>query len=311
MTALHPADERFEDAPCPLCGERTAHEVVRGTDRLRPGDLAAYVVARCDACGLAYTRPRPTLRGHGRLLPFELHRGRPARAARPRRGRLSGQTAARGCALARRAAAASRPPARCRVRPRRSAPGAAARRLADKWTRAVAGGSRRGSRSRARRDRGPVRGSRPPGHRQPGRRRALRRARAPARPARLAAPRTRVARWRRRVSSPCCILPLLDSPQARLFGNRWLALDLPRHLTHFESTTFPRFARRAGLRIASTRDYSRRHNASQLVGSLFPSLQKHRLYEAEAQRRGARRPPELAPLAKRVVYAGALTAARP
>lgn len=69
MTALHPADERFEDAPCPLCGERTAHEVVRGTDRLRPGDLAAYVVARCDACGLAYTKPRPTPAAMGGFYP--------------------------------------------------------------------------------------------------------------------------------------------------------------------------------------------------------------------------------------------------
>ena len=112
-------------------------------------------------------------------------------------------------------------------------------------------------------------------------------------------------------------LPLFDSPEARLLGARWLALDLPRHLTHFETTSFPRLAARAGLRIVAAHDYSRRHNASQLVGSLLPGLQKHRLYEAEAMSGGAPSQPSarlrasLTPLAKRAAYVSALAAARP
>jgi 2-polyprenyl-3-methyl-5-hydroxy-6-metoxy-1,4-benzoquinol methylase len=78
-------------------------------------------------------------------------------------------------------------------------------------------------------------------------------------------------------------LPLLDSPQARLFGPRWLALDLPRHLTHFERATFAATAAAAGLRIVGREPYSRRHSAAQLVASALPGLQKHRFYLEEAR----------------------------
>src|SRR5450759_4185960 len=76
-------------------------------------------------------------------------------------------------------------------------------------------------------------------------------------------------------------LPMLDSPEARLLGPRWMALDLPRHLTHFEEATFTEMARKAGLDVAGRETYSRRHNPAQLVGSLAPRLQKHRFYAAE------------------------------
>lgn len=121
----------------------------------------------------------------------------------------------------------------------------------------------------------------------------------------------------RRVLSPgglvaVLYVPLLDSPQARAFGSRWVALDLPRHLVHFESTTFPRCAARAGLHVTYRQDYSRRHNAAQLVSSLRPSLQKHRLYQEEARARSGRQAPwTLGPLGKRMVYALALAAAKP
>lgn len=72
-------------------------------------------------------------------------------------------------------------------------------------------------------------------------------------------------------------LPLLTSPQARLFGGRWLGLDVPRHLHHFDPETFARAARQADLRIDSVETYSRRHNATLWVSSLFPGLQKQRL----------------------------------
>jgi len=68
----------------------------------------------------------------------------------------------------------------------------------------------------------------------------------------------------------------------------------------------------AGLMVASSEAYSRRHSASQLVGSLFPALQKHRFYLGEA-RAGRRASPgaRLAPLAKRGAYLAATAIARP
>jgi len=107
-------------------------------------------------------------------------------------------------------------------------------------------------------------------------------------------------------------LPMLDSPEARLFGPRWLALDLPRHLTHFEDTTFRLMAAKARLEIVGRETYSRRHSAPQLVGSLAPGLQKHRFYRAESRSSdsaGVRA--RVAPLAKRVAFLVATTAAKP
>jgi SAM-dependent methyltransferase len=99
-------------------------------------------------------------------------------------------------------------------------------------------------------------------------------------------------------------VPLFDSPEARAFGARWLALDLPRHLTHFERATVPRLAAAAGLAIQSTEEYSRRHSAATLVSSLAPSLQKHRFYLDEGRR------PAAAQAARKAAWLAAVTAAR-
>ena len=317
MTALHPADERFEDAPCPLCGERTAHEVVRGTDRLRPGDLAAYVVARCDACGLAYTKPRPTPAamggfyppsysgaGGGGLIdrieavvprsPAARGRERGSPSCGPGEAACSTSAAAAATCCWRCAATAGTPTASSRRREgvaRRAH--ARARRDARADSRSLTAGpsaydvvvfpecsSTCTTRSEA------LRGSRM-----------------------LAA--------RRAASSPCCSCRCCDSPQARLVRPRWLALDLPRHLTHFESdATFPRFASRArGCEIARREDYSRRHNASQLVGSLCPgaaeaprlSLRRRRRRRHGDARRPQKHRDRLAPASpKRAAYVAAV-----
>lgn len=44
-------------------------------------------------------------------------------------------------------------------------------------------------------------------------------------------------------------VPNVASLQARLFGERWLALDLPRHLVHLPARTLVRGARQAGLTV--------------------------------------------------------------
>jgi 2-polyprenyl-3-methyl-5-hydroxy-6-metoxy-1,4-benzoquinol methylase len=45
-------------------------------------------------------------------------------------------------------------------------------------------------------------------------------------------------------------VPNADSLQARAFGDRWLALDLPRHLTHITASALLRKLESLGLRIA-------------------------------------------------------------
>jgi SAM-dependent methyltransferase len=45
-------------------------------------------------------------------------------------------------------------------------------------------------------------------------------------------------------------LPNADSLQARMFGERWLALDLPRHLVHLPAATLVRGVEAAGLAVA-------------------------------------------------------------
>ena len=107
-------------------------------------------------------------------------------------------------------------------------------------------------------------------------------------------------------------LPLFDSPEARFFGSRWLALDLPRHLTHFSDATFGLMASKAGLEIVGREPYSLRHNAAQLVGSVAPWLQKHRFYLAESTAGDGRSlGAQLASIGRRALFLAAVTGLRP
>jgi hypothetical protein len=96
-----------------------------------------------------------------------------------------------------------------------------------------------------------------------------------------------------------------------------LALDLPRHLTHFDEATFTRMAAAAGLSITHREPYSSRHSAAQLVGSVAPGLQKHRFYALEAAGRPASRggietaAAAITPVARRAAFIALTTAARP
>ncbi len=86
-------------------------------------------------------------------------------------------------------------------------------------------------------------------------------------------------------------LPRFDAPQARLFGARWIGLDLPRHLYHFEPRTFAATAQRAGLRVVATEPYSRRHSPAFWTASLLPGAAEAAPQpDGAARRRGGRRP---------------------
>ena len=272
--------EGFENAPCPLCGSASAHPVVHAGDRLRPGADESYSVVSCQGCGVSYLRPRPTPQaiggfypdsytGGGRRGPLERveaafrrrQHGEVVRwlaARRPKRGRVLDVGCGAGDLLVALRADGWETHG---VEP--SAPGAT--EAHDGHGLDVVHGRFEDARLPAAPfDAVVFSGVIEHLHDPLG---ALRRART------LLAPGGLIA---------VLFVPLLDSPQARFFGPRWLALDLPRHLTHFERRTFVDMASAAGLMVASSEAYSRRHSASQLVGSLFPALQKHRFYLGEA-----------------------------
>ncbi len=312
-----------ESIPCPLCGEWRRSVVVCAADRLtlaadrpeprvvggvRVAGTHRFSIVRCARCGLAFTDPRPTEAAMNAYYPDAYHGGQGAspwstledryrlrqhrevvrwlRRRRPQRGLLLDVGCGAGdllCALRNDG-----------WRVRGLEPGSAGVAAARKRGLAVEEG-----RFDAAAD----------GRLEPDRRErydaivfsgvlehvhdplaALRQARA------LLAPGGLVA---------VLHLPLFDSVEAHLFGVRWLALDLPRHLTHFERVTFARLTAAAGLAIDSAEPYSRRHSAATLVSSLAPSLQKHRFYMDEN-----RRPAALQAVRKAAWLAG-VTAARP
>ena len=277
--------------------------VVRAGDRLKPGDPTCFTVVRCLDCGLAYLRPRPTPEAAGRCYPDSYTGGGrggfiEALEAGYRR-RQHGETVRW---------LVDRRPLRGRVLDVGCGSGDLLAALrADGWSVQGVEPQALGA-TRAQRELGldvlngrfedaclpessfdaivfsgvfehlhdPVA--------------ALRRARA------LLAPGGLVA---------VLFLPLLDSPEAHLLGPRWMALDLPRHLTHFQEVTFTKMVTQAGLGVAGKKTYSRRHNPAQLVGSLAPRLQKHRFYAAENG------PKTVAAVAQRVAFLAATMAARP
>jgi len=302
-----PLPDGFERAPCPLCGGAQARVVVRAGDRLAPSDPRCYTVVRCLGCGLAYLRPRPTPETAGRCYPESYsgsgpgglvealeaayrrrQHGEVARwlaGRRPRRGRLLDVGCGAGDLLA--------------------------VLRADGWSvQGVEPQALGAARARGEHQLDVLTGRfedvrLPEGafdivvfsgvfehlHDPVA---ALRRARA------LLAPGGLVA---------VLFLPMLDSPEARLLGPRWMALDLPRHLTHFEEVTFTVMAAKAGLDVAGRETYSRRHNPAQLVGSLMPRLQKHRFYAAEDGRKASAA--RVTAVARRLAFLAATMAARP
>ena len=60
--------------------------------------------------------------------------------------------------------------------------------------------------------------------------------------------------------------PVADSLAYRVFGRRWVQLDIPRHLYTFTTATLRRYADKAGLRVTHVRHNSR---PFQFLGSLL------------------------------------------
>jgi SAM-dependent methyltransferase len=305
----------MESVPCPLCGGEHHRALVVAGDRLRPGDRARYRVVRCTDCGLAFTDPRPSAdemaafypTSYGGLEEDDLvarleagFRRRQQRevvrwltALRPGRGRLLDAGCGAGDLLA-----VLRDDG-WEVAGLEAAPRAAELARRRHGLEVTTGRFEDADLARATFDVVVLAGVLEHLHDPLG---ALRTARALLRAGGLVA---------------VLFVPRLDSPEARRFGRRWLALDLPRHLTHFEEATFTRMVAAADLGITHREPYSSRHSPAQLVGSVAPGLQKHRFYARET----AGRPSEtgvagaaaaaLTPLARRAAFITLTTAARP
>jgi len=302
-----------ESVPCILCGSTESDPVVTAVDRLAAGRGAAkgrgaddgasakrFTVVRCRRCGLAYTNPRPTPQEIGDHYPH-YHAGRHGQlrrleewyqrrqhreivrwlaALRPQRGRLLDVGCGAGDLLL--AARADG----WRVSGVEPTPDGAARARDERGLDVIAGRFEDALLPATTFDAVVLSG-------------VLEHVHDPV--ADLARARALLA-----LGGLVAIisLPRFDSPQARSFGPRWLALDLPRHLYHFDDRSFRRLASANGFRVAATRAYSKRHSAAMLVSSLFPALQKHRfnLDVGESQARLA---------AKKGAYLALVTAARP
>ena len=281
---------------------------MRAGDRLTPGDPQRYTVVRCLGCALAYLRPRPTPEAAGRCYPESYSGGRRSglietleavyrhrqhgevvrwlARRRPHRGRLLDVGCGAGDLLAALRAGGWNAQG---VEPQALG---AARARGEHGLDVLTGRFEDVRLPEGSFDAIVFSGVLEHLHDPVA---ALRRARA------LLAPGGLVA---------VLFLPMLDSPEARLLGPCWMALDLPRHLTHFEEATFTEMATKAGLEVVGRETYSRRHNPAQLVGSLAPGLQKHRFYAADNGPR-ASAAARLAPVAQRAAFLAAIMAAWP
>jgi SAM-dependent methyltransferase len=67
-------------------------------------------------------------------------------------------------------------------------------------------------------------------------------------------------------------VPNLNSYQARLFGPRWIGIDIPRHLVNFTPAGLRRLLEGTGFSPGAASFYSLRDNAPAIVSSLAPSL---------------------------------------
>jgi SAM-dependent methyltransferase len=72
--------EELEEVACPLCGTTQSTLALEARDLLfnKPG---TYRLVRCDACTLSYVNPRPTLAALGKHYPDDYHCYRPIEAA--------------------------------------------------------------------------------------------------------------------------------------------------------------------------------------------------------------------------------------
>ncbi len=322
---------QMESTSCPLCGGERRHVVLAAGDRLDQSARMEYTVVRCDECGLAFTDPRPTPEAIVAFYPESYggmdHDGWQARLEQAYRDRQQHEVLA-WLAMLR--------PGRGRLLDAGCGSGDLLEALrTDGWdVLGVEPSAAAAELARRRHGLDVVTGRFETADLPPASfdvvtmtsvlehlhdpRTALRRARELLRPGGLVA---------------VLFVPRFDSSEAARFGPRWLALDLPRHLTHFTDETLQTLADAVGLRVAHREDYSRRHNAAQLVGSRFPSLQKHRFYQREATggadmgggaaaasdmatagrpvTKGGAAAARLAPPARRAAFLAAVTVARP
>jgi 2-polyprenyl-3-methyl-5-hydroxy-6-metoxy-1,4-benzoquinol methylase len=78
-------------------------------------------------------------------------------------------------------------------------------------------------------------------------------------------------------------IPNLDSAGFRLAKERWIGLDVPRHIHQFSRKTLERLLEATGFVVTSVEPRSPRFNPPSLIASVFPSLHRHEFDAYEAR----------------------------
>jgi 2-polyprenyl-3-methyl-5-hydroxy-6-metoxy-1,4-benzoquinol methylase len=105
----------------------------------------------------------------------------------------------------------------------------------------------------------------------------------------------RAAAWLRPSGALLIGVPNLDSLQARLGGEYWYHLDVPRHRVHFTGRGLEALLRRHGLSVRRTHHVLAEHNPFGMWQSLLSRLTRHPSYVYNLLKRNAPlRSPDLA-----------------
>lgn len=79
-------------------------------------------------------------------------------------------------------------------------------------------------------------------------------------------------------------VPNIDSFEARMFGRRWIGLDIPRHLTHFSRSTLISLLERSGFEITQVRPAMFASSLSESAALSLPRRGRQRLIGSKAAR---------------------------
>jgi SAM-dependent methyltransferase len=98
---------------------------------------------------------------------------------------------------------------------------------------------------------------------------------------------SRIAAWLRPGGALVVGVPNLDSVQARIAGERWFHLDVPRHRVHFTAAGLRELLGSRGFAVLATRHTLLEHNAFGMWQSLVSLLTQQPSYAYNALKRNA------------------------
>jgi 2-polyprenyl-3-methyl-5-hydroxy-6-metoxy-1,4-benzoquinol methylase len=267
-TTITPDQIRWEEPNCLLCGQRNWQPLVEAPD-FQAGTGLVFAVVQCLECGLCFTNPRPTPSCLEHFYPGDYRPHQTSQQSQPRRGRLAGKRLLPwhgqgrlldfGCGGG---------DFLCRMRRQGwqvvglDTSLATVRRLQQELGLNV------------------LHGTLPHPDLQPASFDVITMWQSLEH---VPQPRAVLAAARRLLTPSGKLyvaVPNIDSLAFRIFGSRWFALDLPRHLVHFTSVTLRAMLEQAGFIVTAIRQMRRsswiRHSA-RLAAQHPEASWKHRL----------------------------------